>query len=72
MFNIFIPFEIIINTKNDKQLTSQRSKSILNIYKIFKFTPDNLGYGEVRTAWSPDANMIAVAGDNRIIRILDR
>jgi hypothetical protein len=40
--------------------------------QVFKFTPDQLGYGEVRSAWSPDANLIAVAGENRIIRVLDR
>jgi len=42
------------------------------VKEIFKFSPDNLGYGEVRTAWSHDSNMIAIAGDNRIIRVLDR
>ena len=30
------------------------------------------GYGEIQAAWSPDANIIAIAGENRIIRILDR
>jgi len=31
-----------------------------------------LGYGTVVQAWSPDQSMIAIAGENRVIRILDR
>ena len=31
-----------------------------------------MGYGQCLSAWSPDSNLIAVCGDNKVIRILDR
>jgi hypothetical protein len=40
--------------------------------KIFKYGPTELGYGPCKSAWSPDSNLIAVCGDNKIIRIMDR
>jgi len=42
------------------------------VKQIFKFSPENLGYGEARSAWSPNSSYVAVVGENRIIRILDR
>ncbi len=47
-------------------ISSEKAKN------IFTFIPDQLGYGPVSAAWTPDHNFIAVAGANRIIRILDR
>ena len=40
--------------------------------QIFKYGPDQLGYGACKSAWTPDSNLVAVCGDNKIIRIMDR
>ena len=42
------------------------------VKQIFKYGPDQLGYGACKSAWAPDANLVAVCGDNKIIRIMDR
>jgi WD40 repeat protein len=42
------------------------------IKQIFKYEPDALGYGTAKSAWSSDGNLVAVCGDNKIIRIMDR
>ena len=31
-----------------------------------------MGHGPCKSAWSPDSNLVAVCGDNKIIRIMDR
>ena len=45
---------------------------LLDFLQIFKYGPAELGYGPCKSAWSPDSNLIAVCGDNKIIRIMDR
>jgi len=42
------------------------------VKQIFKYGPDQLGYGLCKSAWSPDSSFVAVCGDNKIIRIMDR
>lgn len=42
------------------------------IKQIFKYTPEQLGYGGCKSAWSHDGNLVAICGDNKIIRIMDR
>ena len=42
------------------------------IKQIFKYEPDALGYGTAKSAWSSDGNLLAIFGDNKIIRIMDR
>jgi len=42
------------------------------VKEIFRFTPEICGFGEIQSAWTPDNNMIAIAGENRVIRVLDR
>lgn len=43
-----------------------------SIQEIFKFGPEQLGYGQVKSAWSNDGNLISVVGENKVIRVLDR
>lgn len=40
--------------------------------QIFKYGPEQLGYGSCKSAWSYDGNLVAICGDNKIIRIMDR
>ena len=58
----------MINSSQVKQV----SGDFPLISQIFKYGPEQLGHGPCKSAWSPDSNLIAVSGTNKIIRIMDR